>query len=194
MDDTNKIIAGCLKGNRRDQELLYRRNAGKMYALCLRYSNDREEASDVLQEGFVRIFNRLRDYKKEGSFEGWMRKIMVNTALEKYRENHFLYNVDSIDDIKETDLETAEVDADDELEANDLMGMIKSLPPQYKMVFNLYAIEGYSHKEIGQMLGITVGTSKSNLSRARAILQRMVRLSTNVSNVKEKSGWKKRTY
>ncbi|MBO7523372.1 MAG: sigma-70 family RNA polymerase sigma factor [Bacteroidales bacterium] len=165
-----------------------------MYALCLRYSNDREEASDVLQEGFVRIFNRLRDYKKEGSFEGWMRKIMVNTALEKYRENHFLYNVDSIDDINETDLETAEVDADNELEANDLIGMIKSLPPQYKMVFNLYAIEGYSHKEIGQMLGITVGTSKSNLSRARAILQRMVRMSTNVSNVKEKSDWKKRTY
>lgn len=119
---------------------------------------------------------------------------MVNTALEKYRENHFLYNVDSIDDINETDLDIAEVDADDGLEANDLMGMIKSLPPQYKMVFNLYAIEGYSHKEIGQMLGITVGTSKSNLSRARAILQRMVRLSAIENNVKEKSDWKKRTY
>ena len=194
MDDTNKIIAGCLKGNRRDQELLYRRNASKMYALCLRYSNDREEASDVLQEGFVRIFNRLRDYKREGSFEGWMRKIMVNTALEKYRENHFLYNVDSIDDINESDICMTEIDPDNELEVSDLMGMIKSLPPQYKMVFNLYAIEGYSHKEIGQMLGITEGTSKSNLSRARSLLQRMVRLSTIESNLKENSEWKKRTY
>lgn len=184
MDDLSKIIAGCLKGNRRDQELLYRRNANKMYALCLRYSNDRDEASDIMQEGFIRIFNKLGDYKNDGPIEGWMRKIMVNTALEKYRKNHFLYSVDSIDDINEMDIDIEDECVDNGLEAEDLMDMVMSLPPQYKMVFNLYALEGYSHKEIGDMLGITIGTSKSNLSRARSILQRRVRVSNDLKRIK----------
>ena len=173
MSEIKNIINGCLKGNRRDQELLYRRHAAKLYAVCLQYSGNDDEAKDILQEGFIKIFENLRQYKFEGSFEGWMRRITVNTALEKYRSRNNLYKVEDIDQISETE---SEPDADDYngLEANDLLGIIRELPPKYRMVFNLYAIEGYSHKEISKMVNISEGTSKSNLSRARIILQRRV--------------------
>ncbi|MBA4321230.1 MAG: RNA polymerase subunit sigma-70 [Odoribacter sp.] len=173
MSDIKNIIKGCLDGNRRDQELLYRRHSAKLFAVCLRYSGNDEEARDILQEGFIKIFEHLFKYKHEGSFEGWMRKIVVNTALEKFRNRHHLFRVDDIDTIAEP-----EADPDNEdysgLEAIDLLYIIRELPPKYRMVFNLYAIEGYSHKEIGNILGISEGTSKSNLSRARVILQRRV--------------------
>ncbi|MFN8240559.1 MAG: sigma-70 family RNA polymerase sigma factor [Bacteroidales bacterium] len=167
------IIKGCLSGNRRDQELLYRRHSARLYAVCLQYSGNDEEARDILQEGFIKIFENLDNYRHQGSFEGWIRRIVVNTALEKYRSKHNLYRVDDIDNIVEPE---AEPDTDDfaGLQAVDLLFLIRELPPKYRMVFNLYAIEGYSHKEIGEMVGITEGTSKSNLSRARAILQRRV--------------------
>jgi RNA polymerase sigma-70 factor (ECF subfamily) len=167
------IIKGCLSGNRRDQELLYRRHSAKLYAVCLQYSGNDEEARDILQEGFIKIFENLHNYKHEGSFEGWMRRIVVNTALEKFRSRHNLFRVDDIDTITEPE---AEPDTEDYsgLEAVDLLYIIRELPPKYRMVFNLYAIEGYSHKEIGGMLNISEGTSKSNLSRARIILQRRV--------------------
>ena len=173
LSEIREIIKGCLEGSRRDQELLYRRNASKLYALCLRYSYDDDEAKDILQEGFIKIFENLRNYKFEGSFEGWMRRITVNTALEKYRSRNNLYKVEDIDRIPETD---SEPDGEDYtgLEAADLLGIIRELPPKYRMVFNLYAIEGYSHKEISKMVNISEGTSKSNLSRARIILQRRV--------------------
>ena len=173
MPDIKNIINGCLNGNRRDQELLYRRHAAKLYAACLQYSGNDEEARDILQEGFIKIFENLVHYKYEGSFEGWMRRIIVNTALEKYRSRHSLYRVDDIDQIPE---QYAEPDNEDYsgLEADDLMEIIRELPPKYRMVFNFFAIEGYSHKEISQMINISEGTSKSNLSRARFILQRRV--------------------
>jgi len=173
LPEIRNIINGCLNGNRRDQELLYRRHAPKLYAVCLQYSGNDEEARDILQEGFIKIFENLIHYKYEGSFEGWMRRIIVNTALEKYRSRHNLYRVDDIDQIPELD---AEPDSEDYsgLDAEDLMEIIRELPPKYRMVFNLFAIEGYSHKEIGQMVNITEGTSKSNLARARIILQRRV--------------------
>ncbi len=173
MPEIRNIINGCLKGNRRDQELLYRRHAPKLYAVCLQYSGNDEEARDILQEGFIKIFENLNHYKYEGSFEGWMRRIIVNTALEKFRSRHNLYRVDDIDQIPELD---AEPDSEDYsgLDADDLMEIIRELPPKYRMVFNLFAIEGYSHKEIGQMVNISEGTSKSNLARARIILQRRV--------------------
>jgi RNA polymerase sigma factor (sigma-70 family) len=173
LSEIKKIINGCLAGSRRDQELLYRRHAAKLYAVCLQYSGNDEEARDTLQEGFIKIFENLDRYKHEGSFEGWMRKITVNTALEKFRSRHNLYRVDDIDNIQEQESEPDNNDYAG-LEANDLLDIIRELPPKYRMVFNLYAIEGYSHKEIGQMLNITEGTSKSNLSRARNILQRRV--------------------
>lgn len=173
MSDIKNIIKGCLAGDRRDQELLYRRHSSKLYAVCLQYSGNDEEARDILQEGFIKIFENLKNYKHEGSFEGWMRRIVVNTALEKFRSRHNLFRVDDIDNISEPE---AEPDTEDYsgLEAVDLLYIIRELPPKYRMVFNLYAIEGYSHKEIGGMLNISEGTSKSNLSRARIILQRKV--------------------
>ena len=180
MPDIKNIIKGCLAGNRRDQELLYRRHAAKLYAVCLQYSGNDEEARDILQDGFIKIFENLIHYKHEGSFEGWMRRIVVNTALEKYRSKHNLHRVDDIDLIPEPD---ADPETDDYagLEAVDLLDIIRELPPKYRMVFNLFAIEGYSHREISQMFNISEGTSKSNLSRARIILQKKVSLYTGLN-------------
>lgn len=139
-----------------------------------------EEARDVLQEGFIKVFENLSRYNHEGSFEGWMRRIIVNTALEKYRNRYYLSRVDDIEDVNEP---ASEPDTEDfaGLEAFDLLKMVMELPPKYRMVFNLYAIEGYSHREIGDMLNISEGTSKSNLSRARDILQKKVTLLTGVT-------------
>jgi RNA polymerase sigma factor (sigma-70 family) len=173
LSEIRKIIKGCLEGNRRDHELLYRRYAPKLYSVCIQYSGNDEDARDILQEGFIKIFENLIHYKHEGSFEGWIRRIIVNTALERFRNVHSLYRIDDIDSI--TELE-AEPDNEDfaGLAAFDLLYIIRELPPKYRMVFNLYAIEGYSHREISKMLNISEGTSKSNLSRARVILQRRV--------------------
>jgi RNA polymerase sigma-70 factor (ECF subfamily) len=180
LSDIKEIIKGCLDGNRRDQELLYRRNSAKLYAVCLQYSGNDEEAQDILQDGFIKIFENLHNYRHQGSFEGWIRRIIVNTALEKFRSRHNLYRVDDIDNITEPE---ANPDSDDfaGLQAVDLLFLIRELPPKYRMVFNLYAIEGYSHKEIGEMMNISEGTSKSNLSRARTILQKRVSLLTGVN-------------
>jgi len=179
LTDIKKIIKGCLDGDRRDQELLYRRHSPKLYGVCLQYSGNDEEARDILQEGFIKIFENLRNYKHEGSFEGWIRRIIVNTALEKFRSRHKLFRVDDIDTIQEQE---SEPDTEDYagLQAVDLLFIIRELPPKYRMVFNLYAIEGYSHKEIGEMMNISEGTSKSNLSRARTILQKKVSLYTGI--------------
>ncbi len=180
MPEIVNIIRGCIAGNRRDQELLYRRHAAKLYAVCLQYSGNDEEARDILQDGFIKIFENLIHYKYEGSFEGWMRRIIVNTALEKYRSRHNLYRVDDIDLIPEPDADPNNEDYSG-LEAIDLLDIIRELPPKYRMVFNLYAIEGYAHKEISQMMKISEGTSKSNLSRARLILQKKVNLYTGLN-------------
>jgi len=179
LTEIKNIIKGCLNGDRRDQELLYRRHAAKLYAVCLQYSGNDEEARDILQEGFIKIFENLVHYKHEGSFEGWMRRIVVNTALEKYRNRHNLYRVDDIDTIPEQDAEPDNMDYSG-LGVSDLLDIIRELPPKYRMVFNLYAIEGYSHKEISKMVNISEGTSKSNLSRARVILQRRVSSYTGI--------------
>jgi RNA polymerase sigma factor (sigma-70 family) len=173
LPEIKNIINGCLKGDRRDQELLYRRYAARLYAVCLQYSGNDEEARDILQEGFIKIYENLVHYKFEGSFDGWVRRIMVNTALEKFRSKHNLYRVDDIDQIPEPNAESDNEDYAG-LEARDLMEIIRELPPRYRIVFNLFAIEGYSHKEISDMMSISEGTSKSNLSRARVILQRRV--------------------
>lgn len=179
MTDIKNIIKGCLNGNRRDQELLYRRYSSKLYAVCLQYSDNDEEARDILQEGFIKVFDKLSCYKHEGSFEGWMRRIMVNTALEKYRSRSNLYRVDDIDTLTEQNAQPDNTDYSG-LEADDLLTIIRELSPKYRMVFNLYAIEGYTHKEISKMVNISEGTSKSNLARARMILQRRVSSYTGI--------------
>jgi RNA polymerase sigma factor (sigma-70 family) len=144
-----------------------------MFAICLRYSRDQDEAKDNLQEGFIRVFGNLSSFKGTGSFEGWIRKIMINTALEKYRKYRKLFSLD--EDRGEEDLVYVDP-IEGNITADELIRIIQDLTPQYRMVFNLYALEGYSHKEISQMLGISEGTSKSNLSRARTILQEKLRM------------------
>jgi RNA polymerase sigma-70 factor (ECF subfamily) len=143
-----------------------------MFGVCLRYAGSREDAQDILHEGFLKIFEKINQFESRGSFEGWIRRIMVNTALEKFRNHNKVVNVqESVEEYERK----SDGDLNDNITANELLKMINELSPQYKVVFNLYAIEGYSHKEISKMLGITEGTSKSNLSRARTILQEKVK-------------------
>jgi len=166
--DLRDIIRKSLEGERAAQKALYDALAGRMYALCLRYAHDEAEAKDILQEGFIKMFQNLGRFRFEGSFEGWVRRIMVNTALERLRrEDHLTASIEEVDFQDPPGRDDVEAG----LSAQDLLAMIRELSPQYRMVFNLYAIEGYSHKEISKMLHISEGTSKSNLSRARAILQ-----------------------
>jgi RNA polymerase sigma-70 factor (ECF subfamily) len=175
LPELKKIIRGCLGGNKRDQELLYRRYSSKLYGVSLQYSGSSDEARDVLQESFIKIYTSLHTYNGDGSFEGWMRRIVVNTALEKHRNRYYLCKVDEPGFENDTlpELEAEEMSG---MESEDLLNFIMELPPKYRMVFNLYALEGYSHKEIAKKLNISEGTSKSNLSRARAILQRKVKI------------------
>ena len=139
-----------------------------MYAICLQYSKDSDEAKDILQDGFIKVFQKLNQYSGKGSFEGWLRRVFINTALEKYRNKVALL---SIDDSFEIPAAGAFENIVSELSAMELLEMIQNLSPQYRLVFNLFAIEGYTHKEISKQLNISEGTSKSNLSRARSILQ-----------------------
>jgi RNA polymerase sigma factor (sigma-70 family) len=172
-DSLEHIIKGCIAGKNASRELLYKQFAGKLWGVCLRYAADYDQAKDVLQDGFVKIFEKISQYEGRGNFEGWMRRIMVNTALAEFRKHRHL----SIEAMQKNEYEQeADGNLDCNLTAEELLEVIKELPPQYKMVFNLYAIEGYNHKEIGEMLGISEGTSKSNLSRAREILKTKVKL------------------
>lgn len=166
------LINGCLKGDRRTQEELYRRFSPKMYAVCLRYAGNAEEAQDILQEGFIKVFKKLDSFRSEGSFEGWIRRIFVNTAIEHFRRKRYLMPVT---EKEENTIEGKYLSVLDNLAAADIMALVQELSPGYRTVFNMYVIEGYSHKEIGDILGISEGTSKSQLSRAKVILQDMVR-------------------
>ena len=164
------IIKGCISQKREYHEKLYKLFSKKLFAVCYSYSKDYTEAEDTLHEGFMKIFLNISQYNFKGSFEGWMRRIIVNTAIEKYRMQKRIYVFDDFEYTK--DIGYDEIISN--ITANELMDIIKELSPQYKMVFNLYAIEGYSHKEISEMLKISEGTSKSNLARARFILKEKV--------------------
>ncbi|MES2650223.1 MAG: RNA polymerase sigma factor [Bacteroidota bacterium] len=165
------LMEGCKAGNRQMQELLYKQTASKMMAVCMRYAKDRMEAEDVLQMGYIKIFQKVKEYRGEGSFEGWIRRIMVNTAIESYRKNLRMLNVVPIEDAYEQPSQSFDYSS---LGMQDLMKVIQKLADGYRMVFNMYIIEGYSHKEIAETLGISEGASKSQLSRARAILQKEI--------------------
>ncbi len=169
---TAELIKRCKAGERKAQEILYKQYGAKMLAVCLRYATDRMEAEDMLQNGFIKVFQKLADFREEGSFEGWIRRIMVHGAIEYYRKRHKMLQVV---DLEETGHEQGvNAAAAENLDAKDLMQLIQQLSPGYRMVFNLYALEGYSHKEIADMAGITEGASKSQLSRARAILKEQI--------------------
>jgi len=137
----------------------------------MRYAGNYDDAQDILQDGFLKVFEKIDQFGFKGAFEGWIRKIMVNTALERFRTNYQVININ--DNLKEVDREISG-DFTSDIDARELIRFVQELSPRYRIVFNLYAIEGYSHKEIAEMLGITEGTSKSNLSRARDILQERV--------------------
>ena len=164
----NDLLEGCKAGDRMMQELLYRQTSSKLLAVCMRYARDRMEAEDVLQLGYVKIFQKIREYRGDGSFEGWMRKVMVNCAIESYRKNLRTLHIVPIEDGYEQP--SAGFDFS-RLGMQDLLGLIRKLADGYRIVFNMYVIEGYSHKEIAATLGISEGASKSQLSRARAILK-----------------------
>lgn len=168
MEELEILITDCKAGKREAQSRLYQLYAPILFGVCLRYSRDRTEAEDSLHEGFVLIFNKIDQFAFKGSFEGWMKKIMVNLSLEKCRTR---FKMQSVQDISIYDSQLADADVYAEMNAVKLLELIQNLPPQYRLVFNMYAIDGYSHKEISQKLGIAEGTSKSNLARARKILQ-----------------------
>lgn len=165
-----KLIQKCKQQDREAQETVYRQYAGKLFTLCLKYSSSHEEAEDNLQDGFLKIFGKIDQFKGKGSFEGWMTRIMINTTLKKYQNRSmFLVSID------EEHLEAPEVEIDEEKVSGDfLIQIIQELPDSYRLVFNLYAMDGYSHKEIAEMLQISVGTSKSNLARARQKLKERI--------------------
>lgn len=170
MHSEEELISQCLKNNHKAHEDFYKRFAPKMYGVCMRFAKNQMEADDILQEGFIKVFTNLKSFRNEGSLEGWVRKTIVNTAINLYKKN--------IKHQKDTDIEYAETvqnleqDSIDGISTKELLKLIQDLPTGYRVVFNLNIIEGYSHKEIGQLLDISENTSKSQLSRARQALQK----------------------
>ena len=173
-----KLIQQCADNNRKAQEEIYRLFADKLFALSLKYSRNKQEAEDNLQEGFITIFNKVSQFKHKGSFEGWMKRIVINTALQKYREKNVLNLVNEENIRDEVIVEVEE----DKISLDYLLNLIQDLPNQYRLVFNLYVLDGYSHKEVAKILQISEGTSKSNLSRARRILKRKIEEDQVVTN------------
>ncbi|MEN8117441.1 MAG: sigma-70 family RNA polymerase sigma factor [Bacteroidota bacterium] len=171
MEDLKKIIDECASGNKRAQEQLYQMYASKMFGVCLRYAKDNTEAEDNLQEGFIKVFTYIKNFRHEGSLEGWVRRIMVNVSLGNYRKQHIMHPVEDVEIYENNQVAD---DIMDKISAEELLKLIQQLSPRYRMVFNLYVIDGMNHKEISEEMNISVGTSKSNLARARDILQRKV--------------------
>lgn len=166
------LIEGCIRGDRKMQYELYQRFAPKMYGVCLRYAGKAEEAEDILQEGFIKVFKKVGSYRGEGSFEGWVRRIFVNTAIEHFRKKTYLQ---PITEYEESTVEGKYLSVLDSLAEKDIVQLIQQLSPGYRTVFNMYVIEGYTHRQIADELGISEGTSKSQLSRAKIILQDLVK-------------------
>lgn len=167
--DEATLINECVSGNPKAQKQLYDKFSGKMMGVCLRYTNSTEEAEDALQEGFVKIFSKIKDFKQEGSFEGWVRRIMVNCSLDSCRKNKKHNENVTID--KVDFMLTDSVSVIESIAAEDLMKLIQTIPYGYRVVFNMFVIEGFSHKEIAEHLGITESTSKSQFLRARSYLK-----------------------
>jgi len=163
----DQLIQKCKKNDTKAQGELYKLFSGKLFALCLKYSRNHVEVEDNLQDAFVTIFNKMSQYEYKGSFEGWLKRITVNTALQRYRSKGVfnIVNENNIEDL------TVEIEDENDIDIDFLLHCIQELPDRYRLVFNLYALDGYSHKEIAEMMDITTGTTKSNLARARMILK-----------------------
>ncbi|GGK39803.1 MULTISPECIES: RNA polymerase sigma factor [Flavobacteriaceae] len=167
----DKLIKQCANNDRKAQKEIYQLFAGKLFSICLKYSKNKQEAQDNFQDGFVTIFDKIGQFNFKGSFEGWIKRVMVNTILLKYRKKNVLSIVtEEIPDEVVVDID------DDEISLDYLLNLIQELPERYRMVFNLYVLDGHSHKEIAIMLQIAEGTSKSNLARARGILKQKIEI------------------
>jgi RNA polymerase sigma-70 factor (ECF subfamily) len=165
----NRLIENCKKNDTKAQSELYKLFSSKLFAICLKYSRNYAEAEDNLQDAFLTIFKKIEQYKNKGSFEGWLKRITINTALQRYR------NEKVFDIINENTIEDVELEVDeDSISIDYLLQIIQELPDRYRLVFNLYVLDGYSHKDIANMLDINIGTSKSNLARARQILKQTI--------------------
>lgn len=169
MYSENELIEECLQNNRKAQKQLYEKYSRKMFGVCLRYAKSKEEAEDVLADAFVQIFMKLSSFKRDGSFEGWIRRIVVNTSITAYRSNMKFNLNDEISEVYE--VSSNDESAVDLLNVQQLKNIIQLMPDGYRMIFNLYAIEGYTHREIADILGINEGTSKSQFSKARKWMQ-----------------------
>ena len=170
MSNPVELINNCKKGDRQAQEQLYREYSRILYGICLKYSRNKTEAEDNLHDSFMTIYNKIEQFKNQGSFEGWIKRITVNTVLQKYRKEENLSLVtDNIEEEEEPE-DTGYMN----LDLATLLGYIQELPNKYRLTFNLYVLDGYSHKEISEMLGTSPGTSKSNLARARMILKEKI--------------------
>lgn len=178
-DDVKELIDGCIKGDRKSQQALYQNHYGKMLGVCMRYASNKEEAQDFLHDGFLKVFAKLSSFKNEGSLEGWIRRIIVNNTIDsirKKKETVFTYEDESqlinlSDSIEEeNEMETQRFQT---IKADVVTSLIQKLTPGYKAVFNMYVIENYSHKEIAEMLNISIGSSKSNLAKAKLKLREL---------------------
>ncbi len=174
----HELIAGCLRQDRTCQEALYKRFYGKMLGVTMRYARDRDEARDMLQEGFIKVFTSISNFSGKGSFEGWVRRIVVNTSIDHLRKNKHEYMIVSTVHSRDGDLPDAVEEADEnellQLSEEQLIACIQQLSPAYRAVFNLYVMENLPHKEISERLGISEGTSKSNLAKARYQLKKIL--------------------
>jgi RNA polymerase sigma-70 factor (ECF subfamily) len=168
------LLAGCLRNQRQSQELLYKQFYGYAMSVCLRYAPTRDSALEVLNDGFLKVFTRLDQYDPAQPFKGWLRRIMINAAVDHYRQevrHHNQENLDQADQLVATDT----IDAYSQLAHEDLLMLIQRLSPAYRLVFNLYVMDGFTHEEIAGQLGISIGASKSNLARARENLRQLLK-------------------
>lgn len=170
-----ELVQGCLAEDRRCQEVLYERFARRMYAVCLRYARHEMEAEDLMQDGFIRVFDKLKDFRMEGSLEGWVRRIMVHTAINHYRRKSHQNERIGTDQLPERGTAPKVLD---QLGEKEILALVSALPDGYRMVFNLYAIDGFDHAEIAELIGCGESTSRSQLAKARRILQRQLETPT----------------
>lgn len=176
--DDELLIEGCLKQDRRSQELLYKKYSKRMFGVCLGYAKDHDSAKEILQESFIKVFNKIKDYKSEGSLEGWIRRLVVNTAIDHHRKSSRLY----VSNMGDERIESVENEVLEQFNSEELLDLIRKLPEGYRVIFNLSVVEGYSHEEIGEQLGITPSTSRSQLARARKLLQEWILERSNVKS------------
>lgn len=169
----DELIKGCLKEDESSQRELFRKYAGKMLGVCQRYAHNSGDAEDIVQDAFIKVFEKIHQFKNEGSFEGWVRKIVVNTALKKYTVIRYDKEVSGYE-INDRNESSIEATAYSHLTEKELLGLINNLPDGYRLIFNLYVIEGYQHEEIATMLGIQSGTSRSQLVKARNMLKNQI--------------------